>query len=291
MGEKVTVMVLKVDLQCPSCYKKIKKILCNIPQIRGQIYDDKQNTVTINVVCCSPEKIRDKLCCKGGKVIQSIEIKGPKKCKEQKPEEEKPKEEKPKEEKPDNPPPPPTPPMKERILVPLYPSARTCCGPCSEGYGGGPCYHGYPYPLSCNYSCYGYWCREAKYQEVTPLCGADLSTTSAFTALQQCFEIASFCCSTNVCVCVSISTCGLHVCFLRGEVGVSKSVVFLNSTSMQNGKLRSISDETERKWRKGTRGHDNGRQEKAGHFWLCKALFSVHEKVELPQLTHYVAAL
>ncbi|XP_059624825.1 leucine-rich repeat extensin-like protein 3 isoform X2 [Cornus florida] len=74
-------MVLKVDLQCPSCYKKVKKVLCKFPQIRNQVYDEKQNTVTITVVCCSPEKIRDKLCCKGGKAIKSIEIKEPEKPK------------------------------------------------------------------------------------------------------------------------------------------------------------------------------------------------------------------
>lgn len=51
-------------------------------EIRDQVYDEKQNTVTITVVCCSPEKIRDKLCCKGGKVIKSIEIKPPPKPKE-----------------------------------------------------------------------------------------------------------------------------------------------------------------------------------------------------------------
>ncbi|KAL6546861.1 hypothetical protein OROMI_022582 [Orobanche minor] len=78
MAEKVSVnMVLKVDLQCPCCYKKVKKILCKFPQIRDQVYDEKANTVTITVVCCSPEKIRDKLCCKGAKVIKSIEIKEP----------------------------------------------------------------------------------------------------------------------------------------------------------------------------------------------------------------------
>ncbi|XP_027184865.1 protein PYRICULARIA ORYZAE RESISTANCE 21-like [Coffea eugenioides] len=94
MAEKVTTMRLKVDLQCPCCYKKVKKILCKFPQIRDQIYDEKQNLVTITVVCCSPEKIRDKLCCKGGKVIKSIEIVEPPKPK---PPPEKPKEpEKPK---------------------------------------------------------------------------------------------------------------------------------------------------------------------------------------------------
>ena len=48
------------------------------------MYDEKQNLVTITVVCCSPEKIRDKLCCKGGKVIKSIEIVEPPKPEEPK---------------------------------------------------------------------------------------------------------------------------------------------------------------------------------------------------------------
>ncbi|XP_073312907.1 uncharacterized protein [Primulina huaijiensis] len=83
MAEKVTIMVLKVvDLQCSCCYKKIKKILCKFPQIRDQVYDEKANTVTITVVCCDPEKIRDKLCCKGAKVIKSIAIKEPPKTTE-----------------------------------------------------------------------------------------------------------------------------------------------------------------------------------------------------------------
>ncbi|KAH9625253.1 hypothetical protein KSS87_022163 [Heliosperma pusillum] len=74
---KVTIMILKVDLQCSQCYKKVKKILCKFPQIRDQIYDEKQNTVTITVLCCSPERIRDKLCSQGRKTIKSIEIKYP----------------------------------------------------------------------------------------------------------------------------------------------------------------------------------------------------------------------
>ncbi|GKV31746.1 hypothetical protein SLEP1_g40414 [Rubroshorea leprosula] len=40
-------------------------------------YDEKANKVTIKVVSCSPEKIRDKLC-KGGGCIKSIEIVKPK---------------------------------------------------------------------------------------------------------------------------------------------------------------------------------------------------------------------
>ncbi|PNX64782.1 pollen-specific leucine-rich repeat extensin-like protein 1-like, partial [Trifolium pratense] len=67
-------MKLKVDLQCDKCYKQVKKLLCKFPQIRDQVYDEKNNIVTITVVCCNPEKIRDKICCKGCGAIKSIEI-------------------------------------------------------------------------------------------------------------------------------------------------------------------------------------------------------------------------
>ncbi|KAK9224575.1 hypothetical protein WN943_009610 [Citrus x changshan-huyou] len=64
MGEKkVTKMVLKVDLWYSKCRKKVKKL-----------FDEKTNTVTIKVVSCSPENIRDKLSCKGEGSIKSIEI-------------------------------------------------------------------------------------------------------------------------------------------------------------------------------------------------------------------------
>ncbi|KAL4386547.1 hypothetical protein GQ457_09G000850 [Hibiscus cannabinus] len=95
MAEKVTIMVLKVDLQCFKCYKKVKKVLCKFPQIRDQVYDEKANTVTITVICCSPEKIRDKICSKGGGAIKSIEIKPPPAPKPKEPEKPKPPEKKP----------------------------------------------------------------------------------------------------------------------------------------------------------------------------------------------------
>ncbi|KAK2984223.1 hypothetical protein RJ640_010182 [Escallonia rubra] len=68
-----TTMVL--NLQCSCSYEKIKKILCDFPrEIKDQVYDEKNNTVTIKVVCCSPENFRDELCRRGGKTIKSIEI-------------------------------------------------------------------------------------------------------------------------------------------------------------------------------------------------------------------------
>ncbi|KAK1350611.1 protein PYRICULARIA ORYZAE RESISTANCE 21 [Heracleum sosnowskyi] len=220
MAEKVTIMVLNtVDLECSCCYKKVKKVLCKFPQIRDQVYDVKNSKVTIKVLCCNPEKIRDKLCCKGGKVIKSIQIvddppkpKAPEKPKEaekpkvpEKPKEaekpkapEKPKEaekpkapekpkdaaakpkapEKPKEaEKPKPPAEKPKPPAEKPKVpeghlphmgapvqghppIPMYPNG-TCCGSCSQGYGGGPCYQGYgrpvpPPPGPCYDYGYGY---------------------------------------------------------------------------------------------------------------------------------------
>ncbi|KAH1040974.1 hypothetical protein GLYMA_09G013700v4 [Glycine max] len=74
-------MKLKVDLECEKCYKKVKKLLGKYPQIRDQKFDEKENIVFITVVCCSPEKIRDKLCYKGGGSIKSIEILEPPKPK------------------------------------------------------------------------------------------------------------------------------------------------------------------------------------------------------------------
>uniref|UniRef100_A0A7N0UW99 Uncharacterized protein n=1 Tax=Kalanchoe fedtschenkoi TaxID=63787 RepID=A0A7N0UW99_KALFE len=72
---KVTVMVLRVDLGCSKCYKKIKKVLCSTPQCRDQMYDEKSNTVMITVICCTPEKVADKIRSKAGGTIKSLDIK------------------------------------------------------------------------------------------------------------------------------------------------------------------------------------------------------------------------
>lgn len=97
MVEKETRMMVKVDLQCSRCCKKIRKILCKFPQIRDRRYDEKLNAVFITVVCCSPEKIRDKIICKGGDTVLGVEIlpdkkPDPPKEKPKEPEPEKPKE-------------------------------------------------------------------------------------------------------------------------------------------------------------------------------------------------------
>ncbi|KAL5769344.1 hypothetical protein ACOSQ2_016127 [Xanthoceras sorbifolium] len=170
MGEKkkVTFMLLKVDLQCCKCYKKVKKILCQFPQIHDQVYDEKNNTVTIKVVCCSPEKIRDKICCKGRGCIKSIEILKPPPPKPDKPPPPKSPEKPPPPKSPEKPPPPkspekppppkvtceqppqPKPPQQPpQLPIPCYPPVpgRTCCSDCYEGRSGGPCYS--------NDQCYG----------------------------------------------------------------------------------------------------------------------------------------
>ncbi|XP_024961314.1 uncharacterized protein LOC112501818 [Cynara cardunculus var. scolymus] len=143
--DKVTVMILNVDLKCSCCYKKVKKLLCKFPQIRDQVFDHDKNKVRITVVCCNPDKLRDTLCCKGGKAIQSIEIVEDKPKTKKKPE--------------DNHKPP-----QGRSGGPCYPvPIQACCQECSQGRSGGPCYDfGYNYgrpvpppPCPC-YDGYGY---------------------------------------------------------------------------------------------------------------------------------------
>ncbi|PRQ47658.1 putative heavy metal-associated domain, HMA [Rosa chinensis] len=169
MGEKkVTTMILKVDLQCEECYRKVKQVLCKFPQIRDQRYDEKKNLVIIKVVCCSPEKIRDKLCRKGGGVIKWIEIEEPpppppiEKPPPPPPIEkppppppiEKPPPPPPIEKPPPPPPiekPPPPPPIEKPPPPPPSPCrcrcrcgcgcrpVKPCCWDCYEGLPGGPC--------------------------------------------------------------------------------------------------------------------------------------------------------
>ncbi|XWS09196.1 hypothetical protein CRYUN_Cryun40dG0065200 [Craigia yunnanensis] len=136
MEEKVTIMVLNVDLQCSRCYKKVKKVLCKFPQIQDQKYDEKANTVTITVVSCCPGKIRDKICFNGGGIIKCITIKPPPKPDPKPPPKQDPKPNPP---KPDPKPSPPCP--------PLPPPFGLCCMGCFRRHVWGPCYFGGPPPL------------------------------------------------------------------------------------------------------------------------------------------------
>ncbi|KAK3432243.1 hypothetical protein EUGRSUZ_E03863 [Eucalyptus grandis] len=152
MAEKVTKMEIKVDLQCWRCYKKIKKILCKFPQIRDQKYNEKQNTVSITVVCCSPEKIRQMIICKGGETVLGVEIQldKPKEPEKKQPSENKPDQKLSKA---------PIPVVdSQRVpaypMVPVYPMVGVCCCPPGYGgYGGGPCYCGRRRPVMCGDGC------------------------------------------------------------------------------------------------------------------------------------------
>jgi len=139
--------------------------------------------VTITVVCCSPETIKEKIICKGGEAVKSIEIKVPEKPKaapEKLKQPEKPKEpakqpdirrqpgltqgaddgndkpigpDKPKklivkpakQNEPEK--------LKMVNVEPVHP--RTCCAECYRGISGGPCYHDYGRPAPPSYEIYG----------------------------------------------------------------------------------------------------------------------------------------
>ncbi|XP_050288267.1 protein PYRICULARIA ORYZAE RESISTANCE 21-like isoform X1 [Quercus robur] len=177
--KKTTFMRIEVDLQCHRCRKKIKKVLCKIPQIQDQAYFEKENYVVIKVVCCSPEKVKQKIICKGGDTIKSIEIieierntnppgkgKKPKRVrfddelerpleKEKPPQEQKPPEKQKPPEMVKKPPQKKDPEPVSRLPlvpvgVPVPPGGfGTCCTECYEGRGGGPCLYGHgtrPWP-------------------------------------------------------------------------------------------------------------------------------------------------
>ncbi|RLM87649.1 translation initiation factor IF-2-like [Panicum miliaceum] len=51
MADKISTIVLKVDLECERCYKKIRRVLCKIQDemnIKTISFDEKSNAVTIS---------------------------------------------------------------------------------------------------------------------------------------------------------------------------------------------------------------------------------------------------
>eukprot|EP00268_Persea_americana_P033785 TRINITY_DN33415_c0_g1_i2.p1 TRINITY_DN33415_c0_g1~~TRINITY_DN33415_c0_g1_i2.p1 ORF type:complete len:166 (-),score=6.77 TRINITY_DN33415_c0_g1_i2:208-705(-) len=134
MADKISTLILTVDLECCRCYKKIRKVIAKFPEIQSQIFDEKNNKVIISGPF-DPEKLKRKLCCKACKYIKDIQIKPP--DKRQPPVTLKP-----------APPPPtpapdpptkPAPPPPEPVLpvpgIPVGPYApMVCCRPCYEGY-------------------------------------------------------------------------------------------------------------------------------------------------------------
>ncbi|KAJ4762957.1 Heavy metal transport/detoxification superfamily protein [Rhynchospora pubera] len=101
-------LILKVDLDCHLCYKKIKKVLCRLQEkedIKAIIYDEKAKTIMI-AGPFNPDKVSNWLCCRACKIIKEIEIKDNKpkdKPKDSKPADDaKPKNDKPKDDKGQN---------------------------------------------------------------------------------------------------------------------------------------------------------------------------------------------
>ncbi|KAJ6741538.1 HEAVY METAL TRANSPORT/DETOXIFICATION SUPERFAMILY PROTEIN [Salix viminalis] len=142
--KKFTTMVIKADLECDKCHKKIKKVLYRIPQIQNQIYDKKAGTVTITVFCCSPENVREKIIFKGVVIVEP-------------PKPEKPIVvivEQPKQKEPEPAPPPKA--LEPLAVCPPAPAhPRTCSPEYNQWIGGGPCYHGHGRPASPSYEVHG----------------------------------------------------------------------------------------------------------------------------------------
>ncbi|KAK9152402.1 hypothetical protein Syun_010711 [Stephania yunnanensis] len=73
-NKKISTLILKVDLNCTKCYNKIRKVLCQFRcKIVSQTFDMKKNLVIISGFF-DPNCFSQKLRCKAGKVIISIEI-------------------------------------------------------------------------------------------------------------------------------------------------------------------------------------------------------------------------
>ncbi|KAM0922311.1 hypothetical protein ACQ4PT_006250 [Festuca glaucescens] len=78
MADKISTVVLKVDLECARCYKKIRKVLCKIQDkmnIKTISFDEKSNAVTVSGPF-DADKLCRKLCSEAGKVIRELHVKG-----------------------------------------------------------------------------------------------------------------------------------------------------------------------------------------------------------------------
>ncbi|KAF0907243.1 hypothetical protein E2562_015749 [Oryza meyeriana var. granulata] len=78
MADKISTVVLNVDLECDRCYKKIRRVLCKIQDkanIKSISYDEKNNAVMVSGPF-DADKVCRKLCCKAGRVIKDMRIKG-----------------------------------------------------------------------------------------------------------------------------------------------------------------------------------------------------------------------
>lgn len=84
ISSQISTIVLKVDLECERCYKKMRRVLCKIQDkmnIKTISFDEKSNAVTISGPF-DAEKVCNKLCCEAGRVIKEMDIKGKEKAKD-----------------------------------------------------------------------------------------------------------------------------------------------------------------------------------------------------------------
>lgn len=71
-------IIIKVDLDCARCHRKIERVLDRIRE-KGEFviddieYDEKNNKVIVKGPF-DADKLSDKLCCKACKIIKEIEI-------------------------------------------------------------------------------------------------------------------------------------------------------------------------------------------------------------------------
>ncbi|CAL9078141.1 unnamed protein product [Musa acuminata var. zebrina] len=73
----IATVIIKVDLDCCLCSKKIKKAICKLQKqykIQSIAYDEKDDTVTVSGPF-NPDCFIKKLCCLASKVIKDIQIK------------------------------------------------------------------------------------------------------------------------------------------------------------------------------------------------------------------------
>ncbi|KAF7011764.1 hypothetical protein CFC21_026036 [Triticum aestivum] len=78
MTDQISTIILRVDLDCHQCYKKVRKILCSLQdqeRIRTISFDTNNNAVIIDGPF-DPHKLSCRIRCKGGKVIKGIQIMG-----------------------------------------------------------------------------------------------------------------------------------------------------------------------------------------------------------------------
>ncbi|KAJ1291807.1 hypothetical protein BS78_02G345100 [Paspalum vaginatum] len=78
MADKISTIVIKVDLECERCYKKMRRVLCKIQDklnIKTISFDEKSNAVTISGPF-DPDKVCNKLCCEAGRIIKEMDVKG-----------------------------------------------------------------------------------------------------------------------------------------------------------------------------------------------------------------------